>query len=102
MLVDYERAWRTLQASLQDKSGHGTFGPDGLLSRMAQIEKNCAVNEGPTERVLRLFGVEVSQDLLTIVEKATGGAPSGTPTSEGLHNDSNGANHDPQQHRTAA
>jgi hypothetical protein len=64
MLTDFESAWQQLREHLLTKSGHGTFGPEGLLATMARIEQNCAVDEPPTERMLRLFGVQISTDLI--------------------------------------
>lgn len=83
MLVDHERAWLALRAFIQTKSGHGTFGPQGLLAEMAKIEVECAVEEGPTERILRLFGVQLSDDLIHFVEAASGDRPNGHDPSSG-------------------
>jgi len=90
MLVDYERGWLELRAFVQTKSGHGTFGPGGLLAKMAALEVECAVQEGPTERILRLFGVQVSEDLINLVEAATGKEPNGHALSQGSHRDTHG------------
>lgn len=78
MLVDYERAWREFQAEIRTKSGHGTFGPTGLLAKMAELEVNCKVEEPPTERSMRLFGVLLSEDLITAGQVTTETAPNGT------------------------
>lgn len=99
MLVDYERAWRDLREVLITKSGHGTFGPEGLLAIMARIEVECSVDEGPTERVLRLFGVQVSDDLIHFPNATTEEMPSGRDSSPGDRDFSRGDEHDPHRHR---
>jgi len=60
MLVDFERAWLDLKAELDGKQG---IGVDRLLALMARLEARHRLDESLAEEALRLYGVQLSQDL---------------------------------------
>lgn len=62
MLVDYERVVQRLRQEMVERQG---IGRDGLYALIARLEVECAVEEGLPERALRLYGVALSDDLIT-------------------------------------
>jgi hypothetical protein len=58
VVVDYERAWTMLAATIASKTQHGR---EPLLTEMAQIARRCEVPAGELSRLLRLYGVEVER-----------------------------------------
>jgi hypothetical protein len=61
VLVDHEAAWLALKAAVAQKSHHGQRD---LLAEMARLEVAHALVEGLPEKALRLYGVDLSEDLL--------------------------------------
>lgn len=62
MLVDYERVVLAIKREVASKKSHGGAA---LLAAIAQFEVDCIVEEGLPERALRLYGVALSDDLIT-------------------------------------
>lgn len=62
MLVDNEAVLLGLKAVLMEKKSHGR---DTLLAEIARLEVQHRIEEGVPERALRLYGVVLSDDLLS-------------------------------------
>lgn len=63
MVVDYERAWAELSRFTSSKTSHGQRD---LAAEMVRIVGECTIeDEGLLERALRVYGVQVTEDLLS-------------------------------------
>jgi hypothetical protein len=81
MLVDYERVVLELKRELQGKR---SWGQRELMAVVTRLEVECAIEEGPSDTVFRLFSAELEERLFNRAEtRAATPAPSeqdGMPT----------------------
>jgi hypothetical protein len=75
VLVDHERVIQRLKEEMADKQG---IGRDGLFALIARLEVECRLEEGAAERALRVFGNDLSDDL---IKRGVQPAPSVTQAS---------------------
>lgn len=59
-LTDFERAWSELERYVASKPSHGARD---LALEMISIRARCAEDESMPERAMRLYGVQLHEDL---------------------------------------
>lgn len=69
-LVDFEAAWLELADEVSGKQG---IGADRLLALMKRLEVKHALEEGVAERMFRVYGVHLAEDLRAAARDALDG-----------------------------
>lgn len=81
-LYDLERAWALLEEYVAAKPSHGSRD---LALEMARIKATCAEDESAPERALRLYGVQLHEDLRASARGATIPDPPPTQPERSAH-----------------